>query len=539
MAFAANYYVWLFGGTDGVTDFDDLWRWDGASWAEITPLNAGPSARRGAAAVYDRRSGAARLVIIGGYEEGGGYLSDVWSYDPDTNMWDVVNTHADMSGLDGRAHHSAAFFDNGNFSKIIIHGGEGASGLLDATVVLDLFDSTTVETAATVAGVREGTRMAFDLFNDQMYIHGGERGGTYRGDMLYEVFNDVWASQRLTGPPPPGRAWHGLATTADEGFLIFGGKSAGTVEPHLDEINTWGGIIDQPIQWTPQAYGLVSPMWSITSQPAWLNVNATTGEFTGTPTSGDVAATNSGVLCAADKGEDWCTDNIFAVVAPAPAAYWDFDDANVTAGPVLADVQGNSDLTAEGSVTTGMTGLITGESFVFDGNDRLVMGNVPGSYPEITFVATISFASVTGMQPIATHLGTEANRGWSLFVQDGYLYASAGDGTTTYQTPLDTRLAVEVGTVYRVGIRVESAPPSSFNQVFVMLLNGRGSTKRVMTEPMVLATGPLELGASTKDGTFLSGTMDEATLWFDAQSTIGAAMEMLAWRAKEGMRVIP
>lgn len=59
--------TYLFGGTNGVTEFDDLWAWDGDAWQELAS-QGGPSRRRDARLVWDtaRRRG----VLFGGRAQG-------------------------------------------------------------------------------------------------------------------------------------------------------------------------------------------------------------------------------------------------------------------------------------------------------------------------------------------------------------------------------------------------------------------------------------------------------------------------------------
>lgn len=69
--------AFLFGGHDGVAYLGDTWRWDGATWSQLTPTNA-PPARREAAVAYD--SAAGRAVLFGGRSDPV-VFSDTWLFD--------------------------------------------------------------------------------------------------------------------------------------------------------------------------------------------------------------------------------------------------------------------------------------------------------------------------------------------------------------------------------------------------------------------------------------------------------------------------
>ena len=71
--------AYLFGGRDGKTTFDDLWRFDLATdtWTRLRP-DSGPSARFGHSAAWVEGTG---LVVFGGQRETA-FFDDLWAYDP-------------------------------------------------------------------------------------------------------------------------------------------------------------------------------------------------------------------------------------------------------------------------------------------------------------------------------------------------------------------------------------------------------------------------------------------------------------------------
>ena len=67
--------------------FDELWRFDGATWTLLAPTGVLPSPRSRFGGDYDLIRG--RLVVFGGDAQyvGGGALGDTWEYDTATNQW--------------------------------------------------------------------------------------------------------------------------------------------------------------------------------------------------------------------------------------------------------------------------------------------------------------------------------------------------------------------------------------------------------------------------------------------------------------------
>jgi N-acetylneuraminic acid mutarotase len=89
-----NNHLYLFGGlrldVNGAVQSqvyaDDMWEWNGASWAQLTPPSVPPARENGAMAYDPSRE---QLVLFGGWN--GHYLSDLWKYkDGKWTLWDEV-----------------------------------------------------------------------------------------------------------------------------------------------------------------------------------------------------------------------------------------------------------------------------------------------------------------------------------------------------------------------------------------------------------------------------------------------------------------
>ena len=77
---AANHRATIFGGNTGSSETDEAWAIDLASnqWFQLSPSGTPPTAREGAAAVYDGAND--RMVVFGG-RNGGTPNNEVWSLD--------------------------------------------------------------------------------------------------------------------------------------------------------------------------------------------------------------------------------------------------------------------------------------------------------------------------------------------------------------------------------------------------------------------------------------------------------------------------
>lgn len=78
----AQTSLFVFGGRNGATFFNDLYRYDVATstWFVITPFNSGPSPRAGHTADYIESENM--MVIYGGQLDAAGTVSDqMWKFD--------------------------------------------------------------------------------------------------------------------------------------------------------------------------------------------------------------------------------------------------------------------------------------------------------------------------------------------------------------------------------------------------------------------------------------------------------------------------
>ncbi len=112
--------IYLFGGNDGLAYFNDLWRYDGSAWSQVTISGTMPPPRTLSTLVYDVPGG--RLLLFGGREEAGAPLADLWEFDINTSAW----TELTASGPAARYAHSMAY--NPATGAVIMVGGVSDAG---------------------------------------------------------------------------------------------------------------------------------------------------------------------------------------------------------------------------------------------------------------------------------------------------------------------------------------------------------------------------------------------------------------------------
>ena len=263
---------WLFGGRDGGTVFDDLWRYDLATdaWARQEPRGTGPAARFGHTATWVDGVG---LVVWSG-QAGSNFFDDLWAYDPAANSWRELPAEGAVPaarygscaalGPDGRLWISHGFTeDSGRFSDTQAYdfaAGRWSDETPDGTVApirclhdclwtpagrFVLYAGQTTGTPAIgdlwARGVDEGwspladgppARQLYALaaVDGTAYVFGGgaKDGGTLRDLWLLDLATLSWQPGAPLGDRPSGRS--GAAFIADPSgsrLLLFGGKRDG------------------------------------------------------------------------------------------------------------------------------------------------------------------------------------------------------------------------------------------------------------------------------------------------------------------------
>jgi hypothetical protein len=79
--------LFLFGGNNGETCFNDLWKYENGGWTNITPATS-PPARTLAATTYDMDND--QLLLFGGRSLTSTVLADFWAFDLATEIWTPI-----------------------------------------------------------------------------------------------------------------------------------------------------------------------------------------------------------------------------------------------------------------------------------------------------------------------------------------------------------------------------------------------------------------------------------------------------------------
>jgi cysteine-rich repeat protein len=210
----------LFGGTCGLT-FGDTWEWDGTSWHAITTPVA-PSPRSGAAMAYDEHR--QRIVLYGGDPgvtgdafRGINPLGDTWEWDGST--W--VETSNSSTVIDARAYAAIAY--DPKRGRVVLFGGEVAGLVALANADVYEYDGTAWSDHP-VAGPssRTSATMAWEPVTGAVMMFGGTDTNTPNNETW--LWNGTTWSAATTLPVPAARAYHMMTTDPfRKRVIVFGG----------------------------------------------------------------------------------------------------------------------------------------------------------------------------------------------------------------------------------------------------------------------------------------------------------------------------
>ncbi len=227
--------VVLFGGGDYYDGgaFDDTWVLHDDVWTEV-PIVGGPSARLGAASVYDSVRG--NVVMFGGAGESGGFDADV----PLDDTWIFDGT--DWTEVPGGAPPARRWpllaFDERR-GVTVLHGGE-AGPLAGPTLLTDTweFDGATW-TPRLVASppMRDRGAMAYDPMLGAVSLYGGRQGGGGADAHAHWLYDGTaWSEVAYEQGQPPDLHGHAMAFDAvRRRMIVLGGiTQTGALELRLD-----------------------------------------------------------------------------------------------------------------------------------------------------------------------------------------------------------------------------------------------------------------------------------------------------------------
>lgn len=230
--------LYLFGGlgSDLVLK-NDLWKWDGSVWTQLTPTGGPPDARISHAAYYDVEND--RIYIHGGQSVGPVSRDDIWSYDVFANTWTDVTP-----GTKPSARHSHTFAEE-QFGPgdAILFGGNDAGGL-DAETwrwdpTLDLF---TLLAPATSPTARSNHAMAV-FPSSKVVLFGGVTNliGPVISAQTWEWDGTTWLL-KAPATTPTARTTHAMIFDDDDLVIrMICGQNGALASDLVREVWEWDG----------------------------------------------------------------------------------------------------------------------------------------------------------------------------------------------------------------------------------------------------------------------------------------------------------
>lgn len=231
--YGGAFAVVMFGGFGASGPLDDTWLWNSSQGWRAIPTSTRPSARDGASAASDLRSG--QWVLFGGATAAG--LSDqTWTFDG-------LNWTLTTPALSPPARRDATLVFEPQLATLLLYGGQDASGA--ALDDLWEYDGTTwLQRAASGDSDRFGHAAAWDGRSNQLLVNGGTNSdGRLRGDTRL-LGHGLVATHSAFGQGCPGsagtptlvtsplnRPWLGttvdyeivnIPTAAPVAFVVFG-----------------------------------------------------------------------------------------------------------------------------------------------------------------------------------------------------------------------------------------------------------------------------------------------------------------------------
>ena len=327
--------VYLFGGFDGASVFNDTWEWDGNQFSHFL-ASGPPSARQSASMALSLSDGA--FLLFGGNTSAGGTTLNNETWLLDSSGWHK-QTPAGNVPTPRQGYGLAT--DAANFNVVLFGGDTGAAN--NETWVW-ASDAWVQKTPAHTPGPRTYPSMVFDGARNQVVMFGGYNNGVYlnetwvwngtdwtqlnpltlppqryRAQMVYDsvhgtvllnggqnatiTFADTWVWDGVnwnilgtsSGPVAGGS---GLYDSAAQQFLLFGGTDGvgvldGTLvftSPYVPTATLPTGVSGQPYSYTivpsggqpPYTFTQTGEPFQFSAMQNGLTLNPATGAITGT-----------------------------------------------------------------------------------------------------------------------------------------------------------------------------------------------------------------------------------------------------------------
>jgi len=204
----------LFGGADGKgTVLGDTWIHVGTKWTQLKPANRPPAPRMRGRLAFDGKV----FVLFGGKGAGGSLLGDTWTFNPVKNTWTQLFPPVSPPA---RAGHILEW--DPVSKKVLLFGGQGASGLLNDTWTFS--GSTWTKLGPTASpSARTLAASCTDTKANTVVLVGGRTANGALAD--HWTWNGTTWSRVSSSILPGARAGAGLVYDDHRNlFLLYGGE---------------------------------------------------------------------------------------------------------------------------------------------------------------------------------------------------------------------------------------------------------------------------------------------------------------------------
>ena len=241
--------VYVFGGFSlSIPNYyyNDLWKFDGVSWTQITNVGTTPSARVSSVSWTDNSGNA---YVFGGYIRSS-YVNDLWMFNG--HIWTQITN----VGTPPSARSNAVSWTDNSGNAYVFGGVDRVTNYNDlskfnGTTWTPVFANGGLNTAAPSA--RYGSVSWTDSLG-KVYVFGGWNGSSYTNDLW--MFNgSIWTQKIANGQLDSPSARYGAVSWKDSlgNAYIFGGCNGSTFYNDLWLYNgtTWRLIFDNGVSTSP------------------------------------------------------------------------------------------------------------------------------------------------------------------------------------------------------------------------------------------------------------------------------------------------
>ncbi|MBI5949547.1 MAG: hypothetical protein HY875_15515 [Chloroflexi bacterium] len=260
----------VFGGANGEASdvLGDLWAYDPKqkTWTKLDPPGVKPGPRQSHTAVWD--ADQQQMLVYGGWAfvPGTPNLSELWSYTPGSNSWQLMDPTGDEP--DGRLRHAAAW-DDLHHEMLVFGGLATKTGWSNEVHAYSTHDNAWISRAQPTVAPPNTNRVsaAWDPLHSQLLVFGGIGECFVKNDLwAYSTISREWKRRGLG--PNSSRTYirEGGSAVFDESdgsFLLFGGCSGSSPTNEVVRLSTANGSFT-----TLQVDGVVPPP-RVAHQAVW------------------------------------------------------------------------------------------------------------------------------------------------------------------------------------------------------------------------------------------------------------------------------